>query len=295
MRFLPPLLFLVLLVLTCLLSSQPRAESVPPRNASRLVTIGGAVTETVFALGRGGSVVGVDDSSLFPEAALSLPRVGYSRSVSAEGILSLRPSLVLACDDMGPPAALQQLRDAEVEVRMLPTEPHAEGARRRIREVAALLGVPAAGDSLVARLDRELRASTEAGRSLPAPPRVLFVYSRGPTVLQVSGEGTAAAEMIRLAGGVNAVSGFQGYRPLTPEAAVLASPDVILMTSRGLEGLGGVAAVQQHPGLSITPAGRAGRVIAVDDLLLLGFGPRLGEGVGSLATLLRNVSGGRRR
>jgi iron complex transport system substrate-binding protein len=115
---------------------------------------------------------------------------------------------------------------------------------------------------------------------------VLFVYARGAGTLMVSGGGTSAAEMLRLAGATNAVQGFEGFRPLTAEAVVAARPDIVLLPSRGLASLGGVEAVLKLPGMALTPAGRARRVVALDDTLLLGFGPRLADAVEQLIHLL---------
>jgi iron complex transport system substrate-binding protein len=115
---------------------------------------------------------------------------------------------------------------------------------------------------------------------------VLFIYARGGGTLMVGGTGTPAAAMIRLAAGENAVSAFDGFKPLTAEAVTTAAPDVILVPSRGLATLGGVDGLVAQPGIALTPAGKARRVVAMDDLLLLGFGPRLGSAVRELAILL---------
>jgi iron complex transport system substrate-binding protein len=112
---------------------------------------------------------------------------------------------------------------------------------------------------------------------------VLFVYTSSSGALQVAGEGTAASAMIALAGARNATSGFTGYRPMTAEAVIAAAPDVILFTDRGLASAGGVDAVLAKPGVALTPAGRARRVVSLDDLLLLGFGPRTGAAAEALA------------
>ena len=117
---------------------------------------------------------------------------------------------------------------------------------------------------------------------------MLFVYARGPSTLLVGGGGTAADAMIRLAGGTNAASGFDGYKPLTAEAAVAAAPQVILVTTSGLESVGGTDGLLDLPGLALTPAGKARRVVAMDDLYLLGFGPRVAGAMAALADQLRD-------
>lgn len=257
----------------------------------RIVTVGGGVTETAFALGHGDTVVAVDSSSVFPEAAQRLPQVGYQRQLSAEGVLAQRPTLVLLTAEAGPPAAVAQLKASGVPLVVVPDGRSVEVARQKIIAVATALGTPERAAPLLQKLDADMataRALVERGQRA-RPPRVLFVYSRGGTSVQVAGRDTAADAMIALAGGTNAITAFSSYRPLTAEGAVLAQPDVILLPARGLAASGGVDGVLALPGLKDTPAGRARRVIAVDDLLLLGFTPRMGEGVSTLAQALAAV------
>lgn len=254
------------------------------RDVSRIVSAGGAITETLFALGAGAHVVGTDSSSTYPDEATRRTQVGYVRMLAAEGLLALSPTLVITTTDAGPPAVMQQLRDAGLTLLVLPSTPSLEGARARIRGVAEALDRVKEGEALIAQLDADLAAVPSA----TTPRRkVLFVYARGGGTLNVSGKGTAADEMIRLAGAENAVTGYDGYKPLTAEAVVTAAPDVIVFTEKGLAGVGGVDAALALPGIALTPAGRARAIVAMDDLFLLGFGPRTGRAVQALAQLLR--------
>jgi iron complex transport system substrate-binding protein len=257
-----------------------------PAHEERLVTVGGTITEIVFALGRGGEVVGVDTSSVHPEEATRLPQVGYQRTLSAEGLLSLSPTLVLVSSEAGPPAALTQIRGAGVRLVEVATGNGIEAARGTIRAVAAALDRQQRGEELVGALDRDLARASAALAGANSRPRVLFVYSRGGSAAMVSGTGTAADVMIRLAGGDNAVTDYEGFRPLTPEAVVTAEPEVVLIPSRGLDALGGREALFALPGLGLTPAGREQRVVTMDDLYLLGFGPRTGQAVHDLVFAL---------
>lgn len=253
----------------------------------RIVAVGGGVTETVFALGHGADVVAVDSSSVFPEAAQRLPQVGYQRQLSAEGVLAQRPTVVVLTAEAGPPAAVAQLKASGVPLVVVDDHHSLEGARSKITTIAAALGTPERARPLLQKLDNDVAAAASVvARNRARPVRVLFVYSRGGTSVQVAGRDTAADAMIALSGGVNAIDAFDGYRPLTAEGAVLAQPDVILLPARGLVASGGIDGVLALPGLKDTPAGRARRVIAVDDLLLLGFTPRVGEGVMQLAQQL---------
>lgn len=248
----------------------------------RVVSAGGTVTEIVYALGQGPRLVGTDSSSLFPEAATRLPQVGYVRALSAEGLLSLAPDLMLTTTDAGPPAVVSQVRSAGVRVETVPAGATWDAAEARIAFVAQSLGVPEKGRALVEAFQRG-RSQAEARVSArKTSPRVLFIYSRGAGTLMVAGRGTEAQAIITLAGGTNAVTGYEGYRPLTPEALASARADVVLLTTRGLEALGGAEGLRAVPGLA--SAGEV-PVVALDDLLLLGFGPRLPEAVLALEAL----------
>jgi len=238
----------------------------------RVICLGGAVTETVWALGAGDGVVAVDDSSTFPPEAAALPHVGYYRMISAEGVLSLNPDLVLASEEAGPPQVIEQLEQAGVKLERVPGSASADGCVARIRKIGQVLGRSEAGEALAAQIEQEMEALTPVTNQLV---RVLFVFARGAGTLNVAGVRTAADEMIRLSGGVNAVSEYHGYRPLTAESVALAQPDIVLITTSGLQSIGGAEGLWQLPGLMATPAGQHQRLIDLDDLYLLGFGPRL--------------------
>ena len=264
----------------------PAAHGQSPADTSRIVTLGGSVTEIVYALGAGDQVVGVDASSVHPDAATETPSVGYFRQVPAEGVLSLDPSLILALDGTGPPAVLDQFRSAGVRTVLVPDTSSVAGAKRKIRRIAGLLGREARADSLIRDMEEDLEAARALRRRAESTPEVLFVYARGSGSMSVAGTGSSAEAMIELAGGENAITGFEGFKPMSAEAVVGAEPDVILMLTRGLESIGGVEGLMEQPGIPLTPAGENRRVVAMDDLLLLGFGPRLGTAVKGLTEKL---------
>jgi len=254
----------------------------------RIVSAGGTVTEILYALGLGPQVVGVDTSSLYPAEALkNSPAIGYVRQLSAEGVLSLAPQILVTTVDAGPPAVLTQIRGAGVKVLAVPGGASWQAAAERIRFVAQEFGAAEAGQRLIAQLEeahQRVDAKVQAKKTKPA--RVLFIYSRGAGMLMVSGRGTEADAVIGLAGGVNAVTAYEGYRPLTPEALAAAQPDLLLFTSLGLQSLGGKGALAALPAFADRVTLERAQVAAVDDLLLLGFGPRLGEAVETLEALL---------
>lgn len=249
----------------------------------RIVTIGGPVTEIVFALGHGAQVVGTDTSSTYPPEVSALPKVGSHQRVSAEAVLALRPTLVLASEQT-PRSALEQIEAIGVPTAYVDEVTSADQVGARIRAVAVALGRGPEANELALRAAREL-ADARAPRVASAP-RVLFIYARGASVVSVAGTETAAAAMIELAGGINAVTEFDGFRPLSAEAVVAARPDVLLMMPSGAESLDGDDGVFALPGVALTPAGKQRRLIEMDGQLLLGFGPRTGEAVRQLRAAL---------
>lgn len=261
----------------------------PPATAEapqRIVSIGGAVTEIVYALGAADRLVAVDSTSQYPPATRQLPNVGYMRQLAAEPILALQPSLVLAVEDSGPAAALDQLRAAGVPLVVVPDKPVVTGTLDKVTVVAQALGLQDKGRELRQRLEGELQAVTAAVAGASDRPSVLFLLSIGTGAPLAAGRDTAAAGIIELAGGRNAITDFEGYKPLSPEAAIAAAPDVLLLTSRGLDLLGGEAGLLRLPEIAQTPAARQHRIVALDGLLLLGFGPRTGAAIRQLAQQL---------
>lgn len=277
----------VALPLAC--AVRPTRAQGAPAPARRIVSVGGALTEIVYALGAEAELVGVDTTSLHPAAAQRLPSVGYARALSAEGVLSLRPSLLLHGADAGPPAVLAQLAAARLAIERLDLDHRMEGLLAAVQRIGALTGREAEGRRLAQRLQgdwAEAQREVAARRAGSSAPRVLFVLSHSLAQVRIAGRDTGADAMIELAGARNAFADTRGYKPLSPEAAIAAAPEILLCTDQGLQAAGGIDGLLKAPGLAATPAGRARRVVAMDALLLLGFGPRLPQAVTTLAGLL---------
>jgi iron complex transport system substrate-binding protein len=252
----------------------------------RVVSAGGAFTEIVFRLDAQALLVGTDTTSIYPAAAAALPKVGYLRQLSAEGVLSLKPTLLLTAHEAGPPAVLQQLRAAGVQIVQGDGRHSIEALRANVRLLGDALQRAERGRALDAELQRDWAATQTSITRRSPPPRVLFVLSHAANQVLVAGSETAADAMIRYAGGVNVMSAFSGYKPLAAEAVVAAAPELILTTQQGLQVLGGMDALLARPGLALTPAGKSRRVYGPDALALLGFGPRLPQAVRELALAL---------
>ena len=236
--------------------------------AEKLISIGGDVTEIVYALGAGNEMVARDSTSLHPQAVLALPDVGYMRQLNTEGILSMHPSLVLSSELAEPSLVLQQLEQNGVKVVRVPGTPSADTVPKKIEVIAAALNRQAEGDKLIATY----RAQIAAIHHDALPVKMLFVMSHGGMSSMAAGQNTAADAMITSVGAQNAKQGFSRYRPLSQEGVIASAPDIILLTSDGVKSLGGMDQVWKLPGVAMTPAGKNKRVLVLDDMSLLGFG-----------------------
>ena len=256
-------------------------------DASRVVTLGGAVTEIAYALGAQDRIVAVDESSYYPPEALAeKPTIGYHRFLAAEPVLAASPTLLIGDDQTGPPEVLAQLRDAGITTLLLPESSSLDETLATIRSIGSALGLEEAAEKVSATLDEEVAAAQELVSQAAATPRVLFYFRPPGAPSLVSGTGTGASEMIALAGGENVFPDFEGYIPMTPEGIAEAAPDVILTTDASLRELGGLDGLLAEPGITQTPAAANDRIVAMEDLYLLGFGPRTGQAISDLAMLL---------
>ena len=218
----------------------------------RLVTLGGDVTEIVYALHAEESLVARDSTSSWPPAAQKLPDVGYLRQLNAEGILALRPQLVLASAQAQPSLVLH-----------------------KVAVIAEALGKTAAGDALRQQLQQQIAAIP----TQPVAKRVLFILSHGGMNTLVAGQHTAADGAIRAAGLQNAMQGFDHYRAMSQEGVAASQADLVVISADGLKGMGGEAGLWKLPGLAQTPAGRHKQLLTIDDMALLGFGPRTPQAI----------------
>ncbi|WP_083385949.1 hemin ABC transporter substrate-binding protein [Methylomonas sp. LWB] len=252
----------------------------------RIVSVGGALTEIVYALDGAERLVGVDSTSLIPAAAQALPQVGYMRTLSAEGVLSLKPDLVLASAHAGPPAVLEQLRAAGVQIQTLAEDYSAAGIAAKIGAIAALLEQPERGRELADQVQADFDRLAQWRSQSREYPKVLFLMAVAHGAPLASGRGTAADAVLTLAGAANAAGELQGNKPIGTEAMVAAAPDAILLTDVAANAIGGLEAFYRQPGIAHTPAGRQRKVFIVDTLALLGFGLHSGQTVLELAKRL---------
>jgi iron complex transport system substrate-binding protein len=260
-------------------------------SAMRLISIGGALTEIIYLLKADAELVGVDTTSIYPAEASRLPNVGYARSLSSEGILALRPTQLIATEDAGPPIVLRQIINSGIPLSILPSGHQFIDVINRVRTIGRLVHKTDAAEVLASRLLLEWNTTQKrVAHSKLNNTRVLFILSQNPSQLMVGGENTSAAAMIAYAGGHNAVSGLSGFKPLTPEAVIAANPDVLLLTAQGMRSVGGIGGVLRLPGIKQTRAGKDQKVVSLEAMYLLGFGPRMPLAVAELNLLLEHAT-----
>lgn len=272
----------------------PVTASLAPDAPQRIVSLATGVGETLVALGVGDRVVGRDETSAVPADAEVVTK---AHNVSAEKVIALHPDVVIVDARTTPPEALDQIAAAGAQVVEVPEAWTLADMAPRTRAVADAVG--ADPTALLATLPADASASpgsTTPGSSTqasPTPPRVAFLYLRGTSAIYLlGGQGSGADALIAAAGGVDvgAEAGYDAFVPLTAEAIAKLNPDVLLVMTKGMESVNGVDGLVALPGVAQTTAGRERRVIAVDDEILLSFGPRTGALIDRLRAALAQAA-----
>lgn len=254
----------------------------------RIVSVGGAVTEIVYALGEGQRLVARDTTSNHPAQVLELPNVGYIRRLSPEGILSVNPDLILTEQGAGPPEAVALLQEADLPFVTVPDGYTPQAIQAKIMAVATALGVEAKGHDLAADVQRDLTAALAEVTDL-SDKKVMFILSMAGGRIMAAGANTSAQGIIQLAGARNAFDGFEGFKPVTDEAVSQTDADVILLMTRE----GDLAITDEmlfsHPAILATPAGQSRSVVRMDGMLMLGFSVRTPQAVRALSQALAQI------
>ncbi|MGC0055528.1 heme/hemin ABC transporter substrate-binding protein [Brucella pituitosa] len=274
------LMFLIGLQLT---AQSPAVAEI--RDAQRIVSLGPDVTEIIFALGAGDKVVAVDRSSKYPAETASKANVGYRRSLSPEGILTLNTDLIIASEDIGPPETTDVLNQSAVEILYVPVDNSRAGLIKKIGLIAKRLDLEKQGEALTQKVVDDFDTATAYASRISADKQKKVVFFHGLARLSGAGSDTAADAFIRYAGGINPLSVYSGYKPVSEEWLVKAEPDVVLMLSDGnggptREDVFSVKALQR------TPAAKNQSLIVLEGPYMLGFGPRTAEAVRKLAVAL---------
>lgn len=278
------ILFMVFLLASCGENKKQTEEKLQETEIQqdRIISLNGSITEILAALDYNTQIVGVDVTSSYPESIKNVAKdLGHVNKVSIESIMELKPTLVLGLVNEVSEDLKKQLTDAGVNVQLITLKHSIDGSKEMIQEVAKAVKNENY-NKLLTTIDTEIKDVTV----LENKPKVLFIYARGAGMLMVAGTDTPIDEMIKLAGGQNAITEFSDYKPLTPESLLANNPDYILLFDTGLQSVGGVDGVLKIDGIAQTNAGKNKKIIAMDGQLLSGFGPRVGKGVKELNQLL---------
>jgi iron complex transport system substrate-binding protein len=274
---------LIALCIGLVFNSAAQAEPL----AARWVSAGGALSEWVVALGGESRLVGVDTTSQHPASLKALPGIGYQRQLSAEGVLSLRPDLLVGTEEMGPPEVLKQLRGAGVKVELFSSTPELQAVHGNLRQLGRLMGDEAQAERLFGEYRQQLdglAARIKAVQGSQAAPGVILLVGHGGAKPMIAGKGTAGDWMIRQAGGRN-LADNDGYKNFSVEALAALNPQVLVFADRSLSGEAALQALlKENPALAASRAARDKRLVELDPTLLVGgLGPRQPASLQALA------------
>ncbi len=258
-------------------------------NVDRIVCIAKQYNEIIFALGAEKDLVAVDLSSTYPPTIKNLPTVGYHRALSAEGILSTKPTLIIHDNNVGPESVMKQLTDLKIPMKVFDAKgDDIESAKKLIKEMGTYFHKEKQADSLNAKLDADMLKATEAASQLKNRPRVVVIhFGRANNVYLTMTKKSTTSKLLEWAGGEMAVDGERGMLQLSAEVIAKSDPDVILLTDFGYDQLGSLEEIKKLPGLAGTKAAKANRIYRVEEHDMVYLGPRTGETVLKLQQLIR--------
>lgn len=255
----------------------------PKVSTEKIISLNGAITETLAKLGEEGNIIGVDVTSNYPESLKNTAKeLGHVRSISAESIIALKPTVIYASDKDLNPELASKLKASGIKLEIINQEFSTEGTSKLIADVAKSLNK----ENFQPIID-DVQTKVKSLKTIEKKPKVLFIYARGAGNLMVAGKDTPLEKMITLAGGENATNEFSDFKPLTPEALLTNNPDIILMFDSGLQSIGGKDGLMKIEGISATNAAKNGKIISMEGQFLSGFGPRLGDAAIELNKLLQ--------
>jgi len=250
----------------------------------RIVSVSKHLTEMVYALGQGKSLVAVDLSSTYPDSAKLLKTVGYHRALSPESIIAMTPDLVIHSNDIGPENILPQISKVGLKIKTFGSANTIDSAKLTLKELANFYGVPAKADSIIKEMDASILAAADSLKALnrTKKPKVMIIhFGRASNIYFVmSGRHGVGDKMIELAGGETAIYDAKGAKQLSAEAIAEANPDCIIATDFGFDQMGSMDKfILGVPGVALTNAGKNKNIIRFEEHDLVYFGPRSGKNI----------------
>ena len=281
---------LLILLFIVVLNIQPSCFAA--KSFDKTIVAGGSLTEIIYFLNEEEKLVAVDITSNYPEKATELPSIGYVRTLSTEGVLSLDPNLILGEEDMGPPLVIDQIKSTGVDLRVIEEDYTLESITGKILCVGEILGVKEKATKLI---NSELQKNIDnlidtrlAG--VNKNKKVMIILGMDGTSPMVAGLQTSGNGFIGMIGASNIMSSFEGWKPVSAESILVQNPDLIIITNRGLNNFGTIEKLAQHPSLAFTNAAENLNILAIDGMSLLGFGPRTIEVANTVAEKLKSIN-----
>ena len=250
------------------------ADCSKAKDTSRIVVAGGSITEILFFLNESKNIVAVDTTSNYPEDAKNFPSIGYVRALSAEGVLSLNPTLIIGENDMGPENVLEQLKKTKIELRVLDERNTVKGIEDKISCIASILGKDddSTKNTSLEKSVSKLKIISKANSKKNI--RGLVILMMQGTSPVVAGRNTSGGDFLKMIGSKNTMSSFEGWKPAGKEAILLSNPNFILITKRATRNYGSLNSFLKESGIEMTEAARTQNVFSLDGMSFLGFGPR---------------------
>lgn len=273
----------ILFLTTTLLQAPVQADvsaGTPDNETSqkmRIIASGGSITEVIYALGKAQNIVATDSTSLFPRAAAALPKLGYFRQLSTEGILRFQPTHLLGAQATGPDTLAGQLEAAGIVVHIFDEQRDLHGLQHMISEIGRLLNAQDEAYILNTHIGQqvtELKSEAQARAQNQQPINALFVMSDSDRGLTVAGGNTVPQALFDDAGLVNVARDLPDYKVMDNESILAANPDIIFVASHRAKEPNALARLCQHPALKATNAGRNCVISTMESSSALGLSPR---------------------
>ena len=267
--------FKSLILILLLLISNVHANCNKAKNSNSIVVAGGSITEIIYFLNLQNKLVGVDVTSNYPLNAKKLPSIGYIRNLSIEGLLSLKPNLILAEESIGPPIIVKQLNKTSVEFRMIKNNYTIDGINEKFLCISKILDVEIKNNidykkfvNNVKKLKSFVKNNNKEKKDI-----LLILMMKGTSPI-IAGKNTSGHGFIKMIGQNNSMGKVSGWKPVSSEQILIANPNYIIVTKRALKDFTSIEKFLKLPGISSTKAAKNKNVFIKDGMSLLGYGPR---------------------
>ena len=268
-------IFKIFLLISLLLISNAYGNCNKARNSKSIVVAGGSITEIIYFLNLQDKLVGVDVTSNYPLNAKKLPSIGYIRNLSIEGLLSLKPNLILAEESIGPPIIVKQLKKTSVEFRIIKNNHTIDGINEKFLCISKILDVEINNTidykkfvNNVKKLKSFVKDNNKEKKDI-----LLILMMKGTSPI-IAGKNTSGHGFIKMIGQNNSMAKVSGWKPVSSEQILIANPNYIIVTKRALKDFTSIEKFLKLPGISSTKAAKNKNVFIKDGMSLLGYGPR---------------------